>query len=123
MTPPDRPTQRRRQGVTFWYGAWVNPAGIRMEVIRDGDVWRLHAYRSSTENRPEQIANYSDQAELFRAIANLEAHGYRYDPVRTAQDTRTRSNAQSRSRSVRIVLGTAVVCILLLAIEVIVLKR
>jgi hypothetical protein len=121
MQPPDQPPPRRRKGVTFRYGAWVDTAGTRMEVIRDGDVWRLHAYRSST-GRPEQIANYVDQAELFRAIANLEAHGYRYDPVWTAHDNRVRSQEDGRTRSVRIVLGTAAVCILLLAIEIIILK-
>ena len=62
--------------------------------------------------------------EAFRAaVANLEAHGYRYDPIRTARDTRMRRQAESRSRSTRIVLGTALLCAVLLAIEVIILKR
>ncbi len=123
MERPDKPTQRRRHGVTFQYGAWVSPAGVRMEVVRDGDVWRIHAYKSSADSRPEQISNYSDQGQLFEAIANLEAHGYRYDPIRTAHDTRLRRQAESRSRSMRIVLGTALLCAVLLAIEVIILKR
>ena len=64
----------------------------------------------------------ADASDLI-IIANLEALGYRYDPIRTARDTRMRRQAESRSRSTRIVLGTALLCAMLLAIEVIILKR
>jgi hypothetical protein len=126
MDTPDEPTQRGRHGVTFRYGVWVAPSGTRSEVVRVGEAWRVYTYSPFAGDRPEQISEYTNQAELARAIARLEAQGHQYEPDRRPHGTRTRSHAASgtqRGRSMRAVIGTAVLCILFLVIEIYLLRR
>jgi hypothetical protein len=125
MSTPDKPTQRGRHGVTFRYGVWVARDGLRREVVRDGEVWRIYAYMSLTGGRPERVSEYTNQAALVNAIADLEAQGYQYDPDRRPHENRARPGAvaATRWRSQRIVIGTALLCVLLLAIEFVVLRR
>lgn len=108
-------------------GVWITPQGSRVEIRREGALWRAYPYPTLHGGVPGPVYEY-DTAEQVRAlVADLEAGGHRRDPQRapaappTTAAELARAGAAAQWSSPAHVIGALLLLVLLVAIGVAVL--